>query len=284
MSVSDVDDDVPEVVVAAVPAEPTVLPDISEVWECDKVEMLTTVKNGKTVHLMKCLHCGQSFTKSVTKMRYHLSGLRGHDIKVCQKVPDVYKPRYKHLLKDFLDRQALIAKQKRLEQECLRETNRNVASNYEEIMNKLRKRMSASASATAATLSSACSTALPDCIATDATEFSLPSVVSRKRPRPTRQTKICVPSETGVAQLDVSIADFIHSNALPESLADCPKLREIIEQAHYVPIDYKPPRRQEVGGKLLDLNYEHAMKEQEQQLEMDKDIFGLTFYGVSSFH
>ena len=145
--------------------------------------------------------------------------------------------------------------------------------------------MSASASATAATPSSACSAASgPDYIATDATEFSSPSVVSRKRPRPTRQTKICVPSQTGVAQLDVAIADFIHSNALPESLADCPKLREIIEQAHYVPIDYKPPRRQEVGGKLLDLNYQHAMKEQEQQLEMDKDIFGLTFYGVSSFH
>ena len=77
---------------------------------------------------MKCLHCGQTVTKSATEMRYQLAGLCGHDIKVCRQVPDVYKPQYKHLLKAFLDRQAVLTRQKRLEQEHLKENNHKVAS------------------------------------------------------------------------------------------------------------------------------------------------------------
>lgn len=72
------------------------------------------------------------------------------------------------------------------------------------MLNLSQKQAFTGASVTAATLSSACSVSAIYCYVTDATVPSLPSVVSRKRPWTTRQTKICVPLE----QFNVLIADF----------------------------------------------------------------------------
>lgn len=35
-----------------------------------------------------CMFCGRSFAASITRMRYHLAGLKGHDIEICPKVPE----------------------------------------------------------------------------------------------------------------------------------------------------------------------------------------------------
>ena len=82
--------------------------------------------------------------------------------------------------------------------------------------------------------------------------------------------------------MDVKVANFLQSNALPESLSDCPLLAAMIEQAHRVPLDYKPPTRQAIGSLLLDANYDTVMDKQYEQLNLDKYVFGLTMFGVST--
>ena len=56
----------------------------------------------------------------------------------------------------------------------------------------------------------------------------------------------------------------------------------MIEQAHCVPLDYKPLSRQAIGSDLLDANYDTVMDKQYEQLNLDKYVFGLTMFGVST--
>jgi len=50
-----------------------------------------------------------------------------------------------------------------------------------------------------------------------------------------------------------------------------------------VPLDYKPPSRQDIGTKLLDANHKEVVEKQYEQLNLDKYIFSLTVFGVSCF-
>jgi len=83
--------------------------------------------------------------------------------------------------------------------------------------------------------------------------------------------------------MDVMVANFLQSNVLPESLSNCPLLAAKIEQAHRVPLDYELPTRQAIGSVLLDANYDTVMDKQYKQLNLDKYVFGLTMFGVSTY-
>jgi len=83
--------------------------------------------------------------------------------------------------------------------------------------------------------------------------------------------------------MDVMVANFLQSNALPESLSDCTLLAAMTEQAHCVPLDYKPPNRQAIGSTLLDGNYDTMIEKQYKQLNLDTYVFGLTMFGASTY-
>ncbi len=57
------------------------------------------------------------------------------------------------------------------------------------------------------------------------------------------------------ACMDGAIADFRHSNLLPFSLAQNPKLMKIIKKARKLGPSYKAPDRHDIGGKYLDALY-----------------------------
>ena len=59
----------------------------------------------------------------------------------------------------------------------------------------------------------------------------------RKKPKNMRQPSLSVPTANGVALMDVKVANFLQSNALPESLSNCPLLAAMIKQAHRVPVE-----------------------------------------------
>ena len=80
-------------------------------------------------------------------------------------------------------------------------------------------------------------------------------------------------------KLTIAIADFIHSCGLAFRLADHPKFRKMIMIARLVTSKYKFPDRNQIGTKLLDINYNTYMDEAKEQLEKDIKIFGLSFYG-----
>ena len=79
--------------------------------------------------------------------------------------------------------------------------------------------------------------------------------------------------------MHVAIADFLHSHCLPFSLAEDAKLAKIIEIGRTLGPNYKPPFRQDIGGKYLDAIYETNWKEQMRTLLLEARVFGLTVFG-----
>lgn len=79
--------------------------------------------------------------------------------------------------------------------------------------------------------------------------------------------------------LELLIADLIHSNNLPFSLAQDPKFRAMLRLAKGVSTKYKPPLRNQVAGELLDHNYQMSIERADKTLLKQADIFGLTVMG-----
>jgi hypothetical protein len=62
--------------------------------------------------------------------------------------------------------------------------------------------------------------------------------------------------------MDVALADFLNSHCLPFSLAEDPKLMEMIQVVQLLGPNYKPPQRELIGVKYLDAIYEQSWQEQ----------------------
>jgi len=95
------------------------------------------------------------------------------------------------------------------------------------------------------------------------------------------QMRLCGNSvdPNATARMHVAIADFHHSHCLPFSLAEDAKLAKIIEIGRTIGPIYKPPFRQDIGGKYLNAIYETNWKEQMRTLLSEERVFGLTIFG-----
>lgn len=81
-------------------------------------------------------------------------------------------------------------------------------------------------------------------------------------------------------QLDIAIADFIHSNLLSFSIAGYPKFQRILDlAAQVVGQGYKPPHRNEIGGSLLTQLYNDDWDVQIKSLLTESKLFGITVFG-----
>ena len=58
-------------------------------------------------------------------------------------------------------------------------------------------------------------------------------------------------------EMDIAIADFIHSNGLAFCLSECLKIVKIIDVARRTPIGDKPPDRRTISGRLLAFVHSH---------------------------
>lgn len=77
----------------------------------------------------------------------------------------------------------------------------------------------------------------------------------------------------------IAIADFICSNALPFTIAECPKFRKLLQVAKNLPPQYRPPNRHLVGGKLLDSLFKSSYKDLMQSVTSESEIFGISIFG-----
>jgi hypothetical protein len=95
------------------------------------------------------------------------------------------------------------------------------------------------------------------------------------------QLKLCGPktNPNAPAMMDVVLADFLHSHCLPFALAEDPKLLEMIQVVRSLGPNYKPPRRELIGGKYLNAIYMESWKEQMTLLLSEARIFGVTVFG-----
>ena len=79
------------------------------------------------------------------------------------------------------------------------------------------------------------------------------------------------------AQLDMAIADFWHSDNIPDCAVESPRFLHLMKCARLVSNQYKPPNRKRIGGELLDLNYNNCKAENKAMVLKEAGTFGLWF-------
>ena len=77
--------------VAAPTAATVNMPLLHDIWSCDMVGTFREMRKNKWVNMMRCIHCNEKFTRSATKLKYHLGQFEGGNIKICDSIPQEYK-------------------------------------------------------------------------------------------------------------------------------------------------------------------------------------------------
>ena len=95
------------------------------------------------------------------------------------------------------------------------------------------------------------------------------------------QLKLCGPRTDPEAPLkmDIALADFLHSHCLPFTLAEDPKMLQMLQVARSLGPNYKPPDRRLIGGKYLDAIHTTSRQQQMTSLLSEARIFGVTVFG-----
>jgi hypothetical protein len=73
----------------------------------------------------------------------------------------------------------------------------------------------------------------------------------------------------------MSVASFFHENNIADRAVESSSFKLMINYARMVGGGYKPPNRNDVGGKLLDINYSNVIDNNKSLLEREADIFGI---------
>ena len=81
------------------------------------------------------------------------------------------------------------------------------------------------------------------------------------------------------SELTGAIANFIHGNGLPFSLVDKPAFKNILTLARKSSPRYEPPTSKRMGNELLDLTYNSYVTINNNLLDKQKSLFGLSLFG-----
>ena len=82
-----------------------------------------------------------------------------------------------------------------------------------------------------------------------------------------------------VERVNIAIADLLHSNGLPSSLAEDDKFTKLISLSRLLPKKYVVPHRRKVGGKLLDAIYKESFDSSMKTLLSESKIYGVSVFG-----
>jgi hypothetical protein len=88
------------------------------------------------------------------------------------------------------------------------------------------------------------------------------------------------PTNAAKATLDMNylVTAFILEEGLPFSIVGSKNLSRIIAMAKLLPTKYNLPNRQKISGDLMDILYEQRVKNNEVQLQIEANIYGLGLY------
>ena len=242
----------------------------------DKVQLYSDAEGKQR---WRCRWCNKTFHWNPTKALFHLAKIARSDIAVCKaKMDDVHAERYRALYNAKTKKRDSNVAVLRSLSDSMEEHNTNTAS----VLDGKRRRTSTTSPGTGSRTSksggsSTVSThATMNTIITEGTSTNEGQHGMKKF----LQLKVHDGSNASVeSKLTMAIADMIHSCGLPFSLSSNIKFRKVLHLARNVPTTYRPPGRNQVAVKLLDINYESYMDKNKKLLSEDIDIFGLTFYG-----
>jgi hypothetical protein len=83
-------------------------------------------------------------------------------------------------------------------------------------------------------------------------------------------------------EVNIALAHGILANYHALNTADDHLFTRFIRNVQQCGMDYQPPKRYEIGRKLLDATFECYFQEQMKLLMQDADIYGNTTYGDGS--
>ena len=80
-----------------------------------------------------------------------------------------------------------------------------------------------------------------------------------------------------IAQM--AIADFFHSENISDLVVETPRFKRMVNVLSKIGSDFEIPKRKQIGGPLLDLNYQTKYNDNKTHLLKGADVFGLSFLG-----
>ena len=86
-------------------------------------------------------------------------------------------------------------------------------------------------------------------------------------------------SKSAVIEANVVLAHWVLANNYPHNTLDDPRFARALVKVQMCGSDYRPPKRYDIGGTLLDATYESYYSEQVELLLQDADVYGISVYG-----
>ena len=229
---------------------------LRNVWETGKVEKCLHPQTGKKV--WKCHFCNGMWSEwNHTKAVGHVTG-GGRDITSCKMIP----PKWRKVFSAFFNSK-LHARAKRAED--VHHFNLSLAEKESDAMLLYNSSKAASLSARNPTKKHSPSSMelslTPNSSVVSTLSKPSGEIGSKKQKLFHQQNLVLSMSSTknppeAERQLRLMINHFITANTLPFRLSECPLLNRMLVLARNTNNSYKPPRRTEMSGALLDANYE----------------------------
>ncbi len=77
----------------------------------------------------------------------------------------------------------------------------------------------------------------------------------------------------------MAIADFFHCENIPDLVVESPRFKRMVFVLSTVGSDFEIPNQMQIGGPLLDLNFQTKYDNNKTNLLKSADVFGLSFLG-----
>ncbi len=75
---------------------------------------------------------------------------------------------------------------------------------------------------------------------------------------------------------EIAVAVFFYCKNIPYAVVELPRFARLVRVCHLVGNDFVIPKRMQIGGELLDLNYETTYKSNKEKLL--KEVFLLWLF------
>jgi hypothetical protein len=241
-------------------------PPLKHIWDCAIVERKNS-PNG-----WEHFWCRDVFVPVyATRVLFHVLRLRGWGIKPCK---------------------AAVPANSLAQYQALRDKGESQADSKKRSVKVAHDIVETQQSASVATLHAKCSVAMsqPAGAHQGGTVISFPrsmschkvlsSAVSSLHPSISagiqHQMDIC---KVNNALAQMAIADFFHCENIPDIFVELPRFKRMVSILSKVGPDFEIPKQRQIGGPLLDLNFQTKDFDNKTNLLKSADVFGLGFLG-----
>jgi hypothetical protein len=89
------------------------------------------------------------------------------------------------------------------------------------------------------------------------------------------QTDICQVNNT---KAQMAIADFFHCENISDLVVETPRFKRMVNVLSKIGSDFEIPKRKQIGGPLLDLNFQTKYNDNKTNLLKGANVFRLSFW------